>query len=338
MACACLLAAAASAQTGGTGEGGRKPSEPTRPFVVMTAQSLAEFERQVRGGGKADDLHGGAGTQLRVAVVHERDKPAAVAEIHDASDDVYYVLEGAATLTLGGRLEAPRETEAGEWRGPSISGGRTVEIRKGDLVVVPRGTPHSRSTAGREFSMLLVKVWAAPQGVTPPSTPAATPTAGQAQTRIADERYSAVVKRDSARFTLPVPERARWRWRMPQTREGSQEYRMDVSVENGAMEYTFGFYLWKPSGSRGAGEGVFADLIRAGQRNVFVRPPGTRIHGIVRDAEVSLTPMTSQLLIEVHGRENVERLFSARPAEVTFRVNLPDEAPVTKTVPVRYQD
>lgn len=162
LACACWLAAVAPAQAGGTAEGGRKPSVAARPFVVMSAQSLADLEKRVRGGGKADDLHGGAGTQLRVAVVHERDKPAAVAEIHDASDDVYYVLEGAATLTLGGRLEAPRETEPGEWRGPSISGGRTVEIKKGDLVVVPRGTPHSRSTAGREFSMLLVKVWAAP--------------------------------------------------------------------------------------------------------------------------------------------------------------------------------
>ena len=177
MACACWLAATSSAQTGGTAEGGRKPSEPARPFVVMTAQSLAEFERQVRGGGKADDLHGGAGTQLRVAVVHEKDKPATVAEIHDASDDVYYVLEGAATLTLGGRLDAPRETEPGEWRGPSISGGRDVEIKKGDLVVVPRGTPHSRSTAGREFSMLLVKVWAAPL---PPAQPSPAP-AGKPQ-------------------------------------------------------------------------------------------------------------------------------------------------------------
>jgi len=167
LACVCGLTVASVAQSQGATR--RGPSEPARPFVVMTAQSLAEFERQVRGGGKADDLHGGAGTQLRVAVVHERDRPAAVAEIHDASDDVYYVLEGAATLTLGGRLEAPRETEPGEWRGPNISGGRTVEIRKGDLVVVPRGTPHSRSTAGREFSMLLVKVWAAPPPAAPPA-------------------------------------------------------------------------------------------------------------------------------------------------------------------------
>ena len=158
--CACALAAAAQAQN--EQQPRRGPSEPARPFVVMTAQTLADLERKVRPEAKAEDLHGGAGAQLRVAVQHERNKPAAEAEVHDASDDVYYVLEGAATLTLGGRLEAPVEREPGEWRGPRISGGKTFDVKKGDLVVVPRGTPHMRSTAGKEFSMILIKVWAAP--------------------------------------------------------------------------------------------------------------------------------------------------------------------------------
>ena len=159
----CAFAVISFAQGGGSEAARRGPSEPARPFVVMSAQSLAELERRLRPEAKGEDLHGGPGTQLRVAVQHERNRPAAEAEVHDASDDVYYVLKGAATLTLGGRLEAPRETERGEWRGPRISGGRTVEIKKGDLVVVPRGTPHMRSTAGKDFSMILVKVWAEPQ-------------------------------------------------------------------------------------------------------------------------------------------------------------------------------
>ncbi len=171
--CACALAGATAAQTQ-NGQPRRAPSEPARPFVVMAAQTLADLERKLRPEAMAEDLHGGAGAQLRVAVQHERNKPAAEAEVHDASDDVYYVLEGAATLTLGGRLDAPREATPGEWRGPSISGGRTVEIKKGDLVVVPRGTPHMRSTAGKEFSMILIKVWAEPLPA-PATQPAAAP-------------------------------------------------------------------------------------------------------------------------------------------------------------------
>jgi mannose-6-phosphate isomerase-like protein (cupin superfamily) len=47
------------------------------------------------------ELIGGEGMQLRVAVQHDKDKPPAAAELHDNSDDVYYVLDGTATLTLG---------------------------------------------------------------------------------------------------------------------------------------------------------------------------------------------------------------------------------------------
>ena len=107
--------------------------------------------------------------QLRVAVQHDRSRPNAAAELHDASDDVYYVLEGTATLTLGGKLDAPREVDVGEWRSPRIIGGQTFEIRKGDLIVVPHGTPHQRtSIAGKEFSMLLIKVYAQPLPAPPP--------------------------------------------------------------------------------------------------------------------------------------------------------------------------
>lgn len=148
----------------------RAPSSPTRPFVVMPAQSLADLERKLQPENKAEDLIGGKGMQTRVALQHDKSRPTAAAELHDASDDVYYVLEGTATLTLGGRLEAPKEIEPGEWRSASINGGQTFQITKGDLIVVPRGTPHQRT--GKDFSMILIKIYAEPLPGPPPSIPA----------------------------------------------------------------------------------------------------------------------------------------------------------------------
>ena len=144
----------------------RVPSNPTRRFVVMPAQSLSDLERKLRSDNKAEDLIGGEGMQLRVAVQHDKSKPTAAAELHDASDDVYYVLEGTATLALGGRLDSPSEIEPGEWRSPRINGGKTFQITKGDLIVVPRGTPHQRT--GKDFSMILIKIYAAPLPAAPP--------------------------------------------------------------------------------------------------------------------------------------------------------------------------
>jgi len=149
-----IMAVTASAQ--------RKPSEATRPVVVISGQSLNDLKEKLKPGNKTEELIDSAGMQLRVAVQHENNKTGAAAELHDASDDVYYVLEGSATLVLGGKLDAPREAEPGEWRSPKIIDGKTFEINKGDLVVVPRGTPHQRSTANKDFTMILIKIYAEP--------------------------------------------------------------------------------------------------------------------------------------------------------------------------------
>jgi len=139
-----------------------KPSEATRPFVVMSAQSVDDLQKTLQPDNKTSELIDSVGMQLRVAVQHEKNRAGAAAELHDASDDVYYVLSGSATLILGGKLEAPKETDPGEWRSPHIIDGKTFEIKKGDLIVVPRGTPHQRSTENKEFTMILIKIYAEP--------------------------------------------------------------------------------------------------------------------------------------------------------------------------------
>ena len=153
----------------------KKPVRPIRDVVVMHAQSLSDLQKKLQPSNKVEELIGGAGMELRVAIQHENNTTAANAEIHDASDDVYYVLDGTATLTLGGTLESPKEIEPGEWRGPRISGGQKVEIAKGDLVVVPRGTPHHRSTANQDFTMILIKVFADPRPATSTAPAKSTP-------------------------------------------------------------------------------------------------------------------------------------------------------------------
>jgi mannose-6-phosphate isomerase-like protein (cupin superfamily) len=128
----------------------------------MSAQSVNDLKEKLKPGNKTEELIDSAGMELRVAIQHENNKTGAAAELHDASDDVYYVLEGSATLLLGGKLDAPKEVEPGEWRSPKIIDGKVYEINKGDLVVVPRGTPHQRSTANKDFTMILIKIYAEP--------------------------------------------------------------------------------------------------------------------------------------------------------------------------------
>ena len=87
----------------------------------------------------------------------------------------------------------------------------------------------------------------------------------------AEGPFTAVVKADEAQFTLPVPQRPEWKWRRPETRDNAQEYRMDVSVKSGEIDYTFGFYLWKRAGSK-PGTGSFSELLKAGQKERLRAP------------------------------------------------------------------
>ncbi len=148
--------------------------------------------------------------------------------------------------------------------------------------------------------------------------------------------YAAVVKKDEARFTMPVPERARWRWRMKETRQGSREYAFDVKVNNQGQEYSLGLFMWKsPTSSEGSGD--FSSLLDAAQKNLFVHT-AAGLNVIVRDVPVAARYHDGQLILTVKGRKNVERLFSGRPSEVTFETFMPGVPPTSQAVAVVYEN
>lgn len=138
------------------------PSSPSKPYFVKTKQQVADIQKAIiaRDGNIQHDIVAQAGKQMRVAVFHDEKRENDLFEVHDTSDDIYYVLGGTATLVLGGSLVEPNQVSPGEWRSKTAAGGQKVEIKKGDLVVVPRGTPHQRTVIGKGFSMILIKVFA----------------------------------------------------------------------------------------------------------------------------------------------------------------------------------
>jgi mannose-6-phosphate isomerase-like protein (cupin superfamily) len=148
----------ASAQT-------RQPSTPKSPIVVKSKQQVSDIQNilEKKPGNTNEDVVAAAGMQTRVAIFHDRNRENDNNEVHDGSDDVYYVLDGTATLLLGGTLVDPKEVSPGEWRAKTATGGQRYTIKKGDLVFVPRGTPHQRTVTGKGFSMILIKIFSEQQ-------------------------------------------------------------------------------------------------------------------------------------------------------------------------------
>ena len=81
-----------------------------------------------------------------------------IVEIHARDTDIFYITEGAATLTTGGTATATRTTGPGEIRGEKITGGVARKLTKGDVVVIPAGVPHWFSDVSGTFLYFVIKV------------------------------------------------------------------------------------------------------------------------------------------------------------------------------------
>jgi len=83
---------------------------------------------------------------------------AGTAEVHLRDADLMYVVEGSATYVTGGSVVKPQTTAPDEIRGDSIIGGDERELSKGDVMIIPAGTPHWCKDVRGTFLYYLIKV------------------------------------------------------------------------------------------------------------------------------------------------------------------------------------
>ena len=72
--------------------------------------------------------------EYRVAVAN--------AAVHQTEAELFYVLDGSATMVTGGKLTEEKRTNAENLSGSGIEGGTSRHVAKGDFMMVPEGTPH----------------------------------------------------------------------------------------------------------------------------------------------------------------------------------------------------
>jgi mannose-6-phosphate isomerase-like protein (cupin superfamily) len=95
-------------------------------------------------------------SNLKVSGSH-RNGPGKV-EVHDKETDVIYVIEGTATFVTGGTMVGGKVSSPGQMLGEDVKGGETHHLTKGDVIVVPAGTPHWFKEVPTQISYFVVKV------------------------------------------------------------------------------------------------------------------------------------------------------------------------------------
>jgi mannose-6-phosphate isomerase-like protein (cupin superfamily) len=127
------LAATAAAQTAPT------PTDRTKAHVYR-ASDLAAAVARLTEERPAASVRVFTLTPYNVSV--ERRLPRAQgASLHETQAELFYVIEGSATLLTGGKLIG--ETRNGtNLSGSGIDGGERQRFGKGDFLLVPSGLPH----------------------------------------------------------------------------------------------------------------------------------------------------------------------------------------------------
>jgi mannose-6-phosphate isomerase-like protein (cupin superfamily) len=64
------------------------------------------------------------------------------AAVHERDAELFYVIDGSATIVTGGKLAEEKRTNAENLSGTGIAGGTSRHIAKGDFIMVPENTPH----------------------------------------------------------------------------------------------------------------------------------------------------------------------------------------------------
>jgi mannose-6-phosphate isomerase-like protein (cupin superfamily) len=133
------------------------PGAAATPFQVFTAQQLADDAKALAAKGDNNNLVAAASAGFTCAIVMTTEiaKSATDFEQHEGRDHILQIIDGSTLYEVGGTLKNARTTRPGEQLAPAADGATKVTLNKGDMLTIPRGTPHRRSTTGSVTFYLL---------------------------------------------------------------------------------------------------------------------------------------------------------------------------------------
>jgi mannose-6-phosphate isomerase-like protein (cupin superfamily) len=129
----------------------------TEPFEVIRGEKLAEAIKalQVKPGNQ--NLYASDKLPFSVVLTTEEKKAGKEFEYHEGRDHVFHILDGTTKYELGGTPKGGHSTKPGEWLAPESVGATTLTLNKGDMLVIPRGTPHKRITDA-SVTLILISI------------------------------------------------------------------------------------------------------------------------------------------------------------------------------------
>jgi mannose-6-phosphate isomerase-like protein (cupin superfamily) len=159
MAIGVALATSASAKVLLIGHG--PPQAPADPRVFVTDAEIQHRIAQIEADVKAGRMYSGEPLVLKGpfrATLEWRNIAQDGINEHLDDAEIFVILKGSGELTIGGQLVDPHPARSFPWEGAttqskSVTGATVYKVAKGDMLLIPPGTPHTVSKVNGELAL-----------------------------------------------------------------------------------------------------------------------------------------------------------------------------------------
>jgi quercetin dioxygenase-like cupin family protein len=128
------------------GAPGADVNAAAQPFKLWTSNELDADIKALDAKPGDNRLYDSKSIPEQIILTVEKHKSATEFEWHEGRDHLLYVLDGSTLYEVGGTPTGTKVMGPGEWHATGSTGSKSIVLAKGDMLLIPRGTLHKRST------------------------------------------------------------------------------------------------------------------------------------------------------------------------------------------------
>jgi hypothetical protein len=127
-----------------------------QPVRLFKASELADDMKALDAKPADNRLYESKAIPVQIILTVEQHKSAAEFEWHEGRDHIVQIIDGSTLYEVGGTPTGTKVMPGtGEWHATGSTGSKSILMMKGDMLLIPRGTLHKRSTEDSVTFMLI---------------------------------------------------------------------------------------------------------------------------------------------------------------------------------------
>ena len=127
-----------------------------QPIKLFKAGELADDMKALDAKPGDNHLYSSTAIPVQIILTTEKHKSATEFEWHEGRDHIVQIIDGSTLYEVGGTPTGTKVMPgSGEWHATGSTGSKSILMVKGDMLLIPRGTLHKRSTEDSVTFMLI---------------------------------------------------------------------------------------------------------------------------------------------------------------------------------------